>query len=55
VNLQAFAPEGPALDLDRMAGLAPAPPGVCRVGLLATFARWKGQDVFLEAAARLLL
>jgi glycosyltransferase involved in cell wall biosynthesis len=51
VDLQAFAPEGPALDLDRMAGLPPAPPGVCRVGLLATFARWKGHDVFLRAIA----
>jgi glycosyltransferase involved in cell wall biosynthesis len=29
--------------------LPPAPPGTCRVGLLATFARWKGHDVFLRA------
>jgi glycosyltransferase involved in cell wall biosynthesis len=36
--------------LDKLAGLAPAPPGAVRVVLVATFARWKGQDVFLEAA-----
>ena len=51
VDLQAFAPAGAAADLDRMARLAPAPAGVCRVGLLATFARWKGHDVFLRAIA----
>ena len=48
VDLDEFAPEGPSLDLDRLAGLPPAS-GVCRVGLLATFARWKGHDVFLRA------
>jgi glycosyltransferase involved in cell wall biosynthesis len=42
--------DGPALD--RLAGLPPAPTGTVRVGLVATYARWKGQDVFLEAAAR---
>jgi glycosyltransferase involved in cell wall biosynthesis len=40
--------------LDARAGLPPAPPGTVRVGLVATYARWKGQDVFLEAAGRLL-
>ena len=49
VDLEEFAPDGPLADLDRLAGLPPAPPGVCRVGLLATFARWKGHDVFLRA------
>ena len=49
VDLSMFAPEGPSADLDRLAGLPPAAPGVCRVGLLATFARWKGHDVFLRA------
>jgi glycosyltransferase involved in cell wall biosynthesis len=38
--------------LDELAGLPPAAPGTVRVGLVATYARWKGQDVFLEAAAR---
>lgn len=31
----------------------PAEPAAVRVGLVATYARWKGQDVFLEALARL--
>lgn len=51
VDLDAFAPDGPAEDLDRRAGLAPAPGGVVRVGLVSTFARWKGHDVFLRAMA----
>jgi glycosyltransferase involved in cell wall biosynthesis len=51
VDLAAFAPEGPVEDLDRRAGLA-APAGrVVRVGLVATFARWKGHEVFLRALA----
>jgi glycosyltransferase involved in cell wall biosynthesis len=49
VDLDTFAPDGPRADLDRLAGLPPAPPDTCRVGLLATFARWKGHDVFLRA------
>ena len=48
VDLSRFAPGGPRLDLDRLAGLPPAQPGVVRVGLLATFARWKGHATFLE-------
>ncbi len=39
--------------LDRLAGFPPAPLGTIRVGLVGTFARWKGHGVFLEAAARL--
>ena len=34
-------------------GCPPAAPGTVRVGLVATYARWKGQDVFLDALARL--
>jgi glycosyltransferase involved in cell wall biosynthesis len=49
VDLTRFTPAGNTLDLDRAAGLAPAPAGTVRVGLVATFARWKGHDVFLEA------
>jgi glycosyltransferase involved in cell wall biosynthesis len=49
VDLADFSPEGSVADLDAHAGLPPAPPGTCRVGLLATFARWKGHDVFLRA------
>lgn len=39
--------------LDELAGLPPAPAGSVRVGLVATFARWKGQLLFLEAASGL--
>lgn len=49
VDLTEFSPSGPSVDLDALAGLAPAPPGTIRVGLVATFARWKGHDVFLRA------
>jgi glycosyltransferase involved in cell wall biosynthesis len=38
--------------LDRQAGFTGTGPETIRVGLVATFARWKGQDVFLEAVAR---
>src|SRR5580698_3759536 len=53
IDLQRFSPAGNQLDLDAQAGLAPAVPGTVRVGLIATFARWKGHKVFLEALARL--
>lgn len=52
VDLSRFAP-GPAADLDRLAGLPPAPPGTVRVGLVATYARWKGHLTLLDAARRL--
>ncbi len=44
-----FQPDGPRLDLDRLCGLPALPAGMLRVGLMATFARWKGQDIFLRA------
>jgi glycosyltransferase involved in cell wall biosynthesis len=53
VDGQRFGPEGPTLDLDAAAGLPPAPAGTIRVGLVATYAKWKGHDVFLRALARL--
>ena len=49
VDLVRFAPAGPRVDLDALAQLPPAPEGVVRVGLVATFARWKGHQTFLEA------
>jgi glycosyltransferase involved in cell wall biosynthesis len=51
IDLQRFSPSGNKLDLDTLAGLPPAAPGTIRVGLVATFARWKGHAVFLEALA----
>lgn len=52
VDLRTFSPEGARLDLDALAGLSPAPANVVRVGLVATFGRWKGQDTFLDALQR---
>jgi glycosyltransferase involved in cell wall biosynthesis len=53
VDTARFAPgPGDGAALDRLAGLPAAGPGAVRVGLVATFARWKGQDVFLRAARR---
>jgi glycosyltransferase involved in cell wall biosynthesis len=49
VDLAEFAPTGPVEDLDAISGLLPAPPNTIRVGLVATFARWKGHETFLRA------
>ena len=43
-----------AVSLDALSGLPPASPDTVRVGLIATFARWKGHEVFLQALADLL-
>jgi glycosyltransferase involved in cell wall biosynthesis len=53
VDPRAFAPDGDALDLDALAGLPPADPGTVRVGLVATYGRWKGHATFVEAVRRL--
>lgn len=54
VDTDHFTPaDRPGAELDRLAGLAPAGPEVVRVGLVATYANWKGQEVFLDALARL--
>ena len=52
VDLSVFRPEGPAFDLARAAGLPPDQ-GLVRIGLVATFGRWKGHDVFLDAIHRI--
>ena len=51
VDLNRFSPRGQKLDLDAMSGLAAD--DVIRVGLVATFARWKGHHTFLRALATL--
>ncbi len=51
IDLRRFSPAGNHLDLDAIAGLPPAPAGTIRVGLIATFARWKGHKIFLQALA----
>lgn len=53
VDTEAFTPQGEAADLDRLAGLLAAEPGTVRIGLVATYAHWKGHDVLLRAAAQL--
>ncbi|QSQ10934.1 glycosyltransferase family 4 protein [Myxococcus landrumensis] len=54
VDVERFAPASQArVDLDSLAGLPRAPDGTLRVGLVATYARWKGHDVFLDAAEEL--
>jgi glycosyltransferase involved in cell wall biosynthesis len=55
VDLASFVPVGPTEDLDARAGFPPASGSPLRVGLIATFARWKGHDVFLRAIAALPL
>jgi glycosyltransferase involved in cell wall biosynthesis len=52
VDLDRFSPAGAAADLDALAGW-PAPPAAIRVGLVATYSRWKGHDVFLRALTKL--
>jgi glycosyltransferase involved in cell wall biosynthesis len=53
VDLDEFSPDGPVADLDALADLPAAPPGTVRVGLVATFGRWKGHEPFLRALQRL--
>ena len=45
------SPTHEASVLDSLAGLPPAAEGTVRIGLVATYARWKGHRLFLEAAA----
>ena len=48
-----FAPGvGDGARLDGLAGLPAALEGTVRLGLVATYARWKGQDLFMMAIGR---
>jgi glycosyltransferase involved in cell wall biosynthesis len=54
VDLQRFHPSRTSgADLDALAGLPRPSCGVVRIGFVATFARWKGHEVFLRALAQL--
>jgi glycosyltransferase involved in cell wall biosynthesis len=53
VDLTEFSPQGPVADLDALAGLPPVDSDVRRIGLIATFARWKGHETFLHAVKQL--
>jgi glycosyltransferase involved in cell wall biosynthesis len=52
VDLSRYAPNGPRVELDALSGLSRRE-DVVRVGLVATFARWKGHRTFLAALAKL--
>lgn len=53
VALERFVPGlGDGAALDRLAGLPSAEPGTVRIGLVATYALWKGHALFLEACGR---
>jgi len=55
VDTDRFTPgPGDGGRLDRLANLPAGGSDVVRVGLVATFARWKGHDVFLRAAERVV-
>ncbi len=49
VDLRSFLPRGTTCDLDRLSDLPPAPEGTLRIGLVGTFAKWKGHIPFLRA------
>jgi len=49
IDVDHFNPAGPIADLDLLSGLSPAAAGTLKIGMLATMARWKGHDVFLQA------
>jgi glycosyltransferase involved in cell wall biosynthesis len=49
IDTKVFSPDGETLDLDQLSGLPPCDAGTIKVGLVATFARWKGHEVFLQA------
>jgi len=51
IDVEQFSPgEVSGAELDRLAGLPSLPEGSFRVGLVATYALWKGHHVFLKAA-----
>jgi glycosyltransferase involved in cell wall biosynthesis len=55
IDLDAFTPaSAEGTWLDALAGLSRASPETVRVGLVATYAKWKGHDVFLNAIARII-
>jgi glycosyltransferase involved in cell wall biosynthesis len=53
IRIQQFSPTGKKLDLDRLSGLTEGDTDLVRVGLVATFAKWKGHITFMRAMALL--
>jgi len=53
IDTQLFSPgPGNGARLDELAGLPQTEPGTLRIGLVATFARWKGHELFLQSASQ---
>lgn len=52
VDTERFSPRGNKVNLDALSGLPPCSAGTIRIGLVATFAKWKGHKAFLQALAR---
>ncbi|HEY8184913.1 MAG TPA: glycosyltransferase family 4 protein [Pyrinomonadaceae bacterium] len=53
IDTEIFSPIGERLNLDSLSGLPPPASDVIRIGMVATFARWKGHEVFLRALSLL--
>jgi glycosyltransferase involved in cell wall biosynthesis len=53
VDLDYFSDAGPKADLDSLAAITAAPDETVRIGLIATYARWKGHEVFLKSLSLL--
>jgi glycosyltransferase involved in cell wall biosynthesis len=55
IDTDEFSPgSAPGVWLDQLAKLTPGGPETIRIGLVATYARWKGHEVFLRSAAQVL-
>jgi glycosyltransferase involved in cell wall biosynthesis len=55
VDTERFTPSPPRGErLDELAGFSPSHQPILRVGLVATYALWKGQRLFLEAASEFI-
>lgn len=54
VDVERFSAAGPQVVLDELASIEASGDAVVRFGLLATYARWKGQEVFLQALSRVI-
>ena len=51
ISLRKFSPIGPKLDLDKLCRLEAPIARTVRVGIVASFARWKGHTTFMRALA----
>jgi glycosyltransferase involved in cell wall biosynthesis len=52
VDVSRFIPHNP--DHQFPGEVEPTPAGTLRVGMVATYARWKGQEIFFQSAAKIL-